>query len=180
MQHSPESFVGLALERVEVLLDGALEQERSLRDDRDVLSQRVQSHLQSVTASDFVDRAYLWLAYPEQSLNDGALACPSPADDADLLAALDGETDVLEHQRQLRSVPHGEVVDSDGGSLWPLLSCVALLFLLDSVSILLQSEVEVEVFVLDVVFLVVVVPEFFLWSQVGNKECSLHTHNKTL
>lgn len=54
-QHRPQFLLALGLERVQVLLDGALEQEGSLRDHRDVLSQRVQSHLQRVAPAQLVD-----------------------------------------------------------------------------------------------------------------------------
>ena len=100
-------FVRLLASRVDVLPHCALEDEGSLRDDGDVAAQSVQAHPQGVGSPEFVLRPLSRLADPEERLDDGGLARTCAADDAHLLACLDAEIDVLEHQRQLFSVSHG-------------------------------------------------------------------------
>lgn len=65
LQSLPDFLVGPQVERVNVLSDGAPEDERSLRNDGDVLAQRVQSHFVGVVLSEQVLGAWLRLTDPE-------------------------------------------------------------------------------------------------------------------
>ena len=106
-------------ERVQVGLDTALEEEGSLRDDRDPLTEGMQSQLQGIGIADCIDGACFRFSDSKQCLDDGGLAGAGSADNPNFLTGLDGEGEVLEHQRQLRPISHGEVPKFYCGLFWP-------------------------------------------------------------
>lgn len=104
------------VERIEVLSDGAAEQDRLLRDDSDPTSKVFKADGADVDAIND-DLASSQLCESEEAHSKGRLAATSPTDQTDLLLGLDVERDAVDDRRKLRVVLDDEVlnVDLDGG-----------------------------------------------------------------
>lgn len=119
LQSLPDLFICSQIERIDVLSDRSSEDERCLRNDWHVLSQRVQSHLVSFVLTKQVFRPWLWLTDSEYWLDDWWLASTCSSDNTDFLAWQDLEWNILQYQRQSFSVPHWDVLELETGFFWP-------------------------------------------------------------
>ena len=145
LKHFPQFLITLGLKRIQVLLDGAFEQERSLGNNRDVLSQRMKTHLQSIASAHFVDRASFGFANSEDGLNDGTLSCSSSSYNSDLFSVSDLETYFLQNQRKSFSISHREVIEFDCSYFWP--------FLIEILKTLIKIHSNIHIFLDPIVFI---------------------------
>ncbi len=97
-QHFPNAFIGGRGEGVNVEADGAPKKERGLRDDRNVLSQRMQPHPQSVMSAHFILRSGGGLHDAEDGLNNRGLPRACASHDADFGVGLHTEAEVSKHE----------------------------------------------------------------------------------
>lgn len=112
-QRVPHVAVAVLRERVEVEPQGALKERRLLRDDRQALAQVLEPEridVESVDGNAPTPR----LDEPEEAECERRLARAGAPDNADLLAALDGERDILEDIGEAWRVRRREVLDLDG------------------------------------------------------------------
>lgn len=155
LQDGPDLLVRSSVEGVDVLLDGALEEEGRLWDHRDVLAQGVQPHFEGVVRADAVLRAELGLDDAEEGLDDRGLARACPSHDAHLCVPLDAEAQVPEHQGQSRLVPRRQVPELQRRLLGP--GCVEVSVLLSSGHFCLQPDSAV-----------IVPPQLLLWLEADD------------
>lgn len=104
------------VERIEVLPDGAAEQDGLLRDDCNPTPKVFKADGTDVDAIND-DLASSQLCESEEAQSKGRLAATSPTDQTDLLLGLDVERDAVDDRRKLRVVLDDEVfnVDLDRG-----------------------------------------------------------------
>ncbi len=95
-KNAPNPFFGGSVEGVNVLLDCALEEERRLRNDRNVLPQRVQSHLKRVELSNLVLRTDFGFDDAEDRLNNRGLPRPRSTHDSNFGVFLHFEAEFLD------------------------------------------------------------------------------------
>ena len=92
------------LQRVQVVSESSFEKSGVLRDDRDALSQSVESDLRDVHSVN-EDLSFHGLDQSKQRQTDCALACSCSSHDSHLLSRFDGETESLQHHFGVVPVP---------------------------------------------------------------------------
>jgi hypothetical protein len=147
------------------LPDCAFEEEGHLRDDRYVLAERVEAHLEGIVAIDCVDRATVGLEDAEEGLDDGRLSCSCSADNAHLLVGSYFEVEISEDKRQIVVVPCRKSPKLYCWHGWPLL--MYDLTILDSLHLSPQSN-----------FFVISRPKFFLFFEALQFQYSLGAHHQ--
>lgn len=128
IQCFPQIFLRFSTKRVDILLYWSLEQEGNLRDDWNMLSKRVQSHIESVKLADFEYRSNLRFEYTKKCLNDGRLACSCPSDNAYFFSFSCCNWDSFQDKRESLSIPGWKVFELKRRVFWPLLMDILVLF----------------------------------------------------
>ena len=102
---------GVRIAVTDVFADGAGEENRILRDNTDLTAQIAQFDLADIGVVD-LDAPVVHVVETGDQVDGGGLADPGPADQADHLAGLDFEADVVEHWFAL-VVSEGHLVKAD-------------------------------------------------------------------
>lgn len=118
LERPPEYIVRVGIERIEVPSQTTGKQERFLRNNADLGAQIVQTDLTRINAVD-LDRAF-YVGQAKKSLNQRRLAGTGPANNANLLARVDDEAEILQYRRFQRRVTQVHVLELDLAFLWPL------------------------------------------------------------
>ena len=100
LERVPDLRVGILAELVEVAAHGACEQHRILWDDGDATAKIVETESGDVNAVDD-DATVNESAHAEESLDERALACARPTDDADLLSRSDGQGEITKGEESV-------------------------------------------------------------------------------
>lgn len=140
LQNLVNVFVFHLVEGIEILSNGALQQERLLWNVSDILPEDVEAEGADVDAVD-QDLAFMQLAEPKECLQDRGLASASPADDADFHVRLYGEGEVLNAWLEFDPVLHGRILELDLALLWPVRLLDGLITFLDDVVLALELGV---------------------------------------
>ena len=173
LQSLPDFFICSQVERVDVLSDRPSEDERCLRNDWHVLSQRVQSHLVGFVLTKQVLRSWFRLTDSEHWLDDWWLASTCSTDNTDFLAWQNLEWNVLQYQRQSFSVPHWDVLELKTGFFRPT-QLHTLTDMLSSKEFFFLFELSLETN-----SWVIGSSELFLWFLINEEFGSLNTDHDT-
>ena len=139
----------MILKRIQVASDCALEQKGSLWNNRDVLPQSVQSHLQGIAATDLILSASFRLIQPKECLDYRGLACACSAHNAHFFFVVDVEAHIREHFRQMGLISQVKISDFDCRVLWPAHAfSIALCYFIMDFSLLLVAVITYHFFVI--------------------------------
>ena len=108
-ESKPQTLLRGRVEGIDILLDWTFEQERDLRDDRNVLPQGMKAHLKCIMFPDIVSWSSLWLEDTKESLNDRRLASACAANYSHLLSSAGLKSDIFKHKRKIFFIASWEV-----------------------------------------------------------------------
>jgi hypothetical protein len=120
-QDIPDLFISAFTEWIDVFSDLALQQERSLRDKGNLLSENVKASFSNVYVVN-QNLTFFELTKTEEGLKDGGLASSSSTNDSDFHFRLNCEAQILNRRFKSFPVSHSSVFELNFTLAWPNVS----------------------------------------------------------
>lgn len=140
-ESKPQTLFRGRVERIHILLDWTFEQERDLRDNRNVLPQGMKAHLKCIMLPDVVSWPNLWLKDTKESLNDRRLASTGAANYSHLLSGAGLKSNIFKHKREIFFISSWEVSQGQWGLFGPLL--MQIFIFLSSLDLFKETDFSV-------------------------------------
>jgi hypothetical protein len=128
LKNLPEQLICSCSKRVYILPKGPFKDEGVVRDDRDVLSERMQAHFEGIMSSYKILTAIFWLDHPKEGQHDGRLARPCATHKGHLLTLLYLERNVLNDRLTPRKIHSRKISHLQNRTIRPYQVRISLLF----------------------------------------------------